>query len=80
MTDEHQVFFADLYNFFEKYEQPPPYSDDEPFKMWWAHMMDDAQALAAKYNAIPSALEMIFGVIDGIQDEYKARQKGDSPT
>lgn len=72
MTDAHRQFFADLYHFYERYEHPPAYSGDEAFRAWWAQLIDDGQQLAEKYSADPSAAGMIFGVIDGIQEAYKA--------
>lgn len=85
MTDEHRQFFVDLYHFYERHEHPPNYSQDEAFKAWWAALMEDGSALCRKYSADPAAASMIFGVIDGIQEAYKAaekvnQQKGADPT
>ena len=78
MEDTHRQFFADLYHFYERHEHPPNYSQDEAFKAWWAALIEDAEALCRKYKDQPSAAGMIFGVVDGIQEEYK--RKGANPT
>lgn len=75
MTDAHRQFFADLYHFYERYEHPPDWSEDESFLGWWSAMWDDAERLAAQYREDPAAYSMIYGVIQGIEDEYKDRMK-----
>lgn len=73
MTDSHRQFFADLYHFFERHEQPPGYSEDPSFAAWWRELMEDAEKLNRQYKDMPEAFGMIAGVIDGIQEAYKAR-------
>ena len=76
MTKERRQFFADLYHFFERHEQPPDGSEDPSFNIWWNDLMKDGEQLAAKWKDDPAAFNMIAGVIDGIQDIYKARRSG----
>ena len=76
MTDAHRQFFADLYHFYERHEQPPDWSEDPSFSSWWNDLMKDGEQLAAKWKDDPAAFNMIAGVIDGIQDRplYSKRQ------
>jgi hypothetical protein len=75
MTKERRQFFADLYHFFERHEQPPDWSEDPSFNSWWSDLMKDGEQLAAKWKNDPAAFNMIAGVIDGIQDIYKAKRR-----
>lgn len=70
----HRDMMAEFYRLYERFETVPKTEN----KAYWDGLVDGCTALDSKYKGAEPLRSILYGLIDGLQNEYK--QKGGTPT
>lgn len=71
MTDRNTEIMRDAFRLLAEFENVP--SDDDP--VYWEMLANKASQMAHKWHQDPMAVNLAIGVINGLQDKYREKEK-----
>lgn len=71
MTDKNTEIMRDAFRLLSAFETVPAEEDSA----YWGSLTKKGQQMAEKWGNDPIAVNLVLGIIDGLQDKYKAIEK-----
>lgn len=75
---KNRELMARLYRWFETRENPPKLTDDDELKNYFMSAWLELDGIIQDHPG-PWAMKMAIGFYDGLEEAFKAAQKGEGP-